>query len=435
MATLSDLPNELVVSIVDLVKEEQLGSVFSILLTSKKFYPLAIQALYRDLCIDGRMDSDSTAAQLQGATKVLSSVQTLTIRRLFGWFEGKENPHVLLKALDKMDRLESFSVKLNMSYGFERKQDHSNYKAIHRVLQKLPLTVTNLEIDAGVEEEKKELHLCHRIGTLLPQLRVLRVALSCVCMDLMHQIQEPPEDARHVFPLRSAVIRLGGSLVRPKSCLIKAFYSELLKPSEFAQELRRLCTEDRFPHLQHLAITSAQNVWPLTDLADANYTCQKIREIKTNSTTSIPVCEFDNPAFGFDLGQVKRAFRDFDGNDLLGTEENLRNYAEGSLGWKTTPDGARMPPKASQTGCYELGSDILLERAPWESTGNMSRILSKVREREEIEGVPLLRASRVEGVHDERPAEDRIPPGWEIFEKLMPKDSNNLSAWRIIWGD
>lgn len=200
---------------------------------------------------------------------------------------------------------------------------------IVQIIQALPPTITNLEIDSSCfVGGHDEVHLCDHIGRLIPQLRVLRLRLPRVCKNLMNQLEESPG---RVSQLQVAVIRI----LRKRLTALNptAQNCHALKPSFFIHMLSKHLNRNAFPWLQNFLVIEKM------ELGNDGLFILISRDAYTDTRKSFEYRGIDSRSFR----ERKVSSRNSERNLVSWSEDDFLSYAEGNSSWTTLPHGSRLP--------------------------------------------------------------------------------------------
>lgn len=223
---------------------------------------------------------------------------------------------------------------------------------LYQILNLLPPTVKNLEIDTKAREQNhpddENLHVCDLLKERLPHLISLRLRLRRICPSLLTQSKS----------LRDITI----SMV---TCFGWTDARECLDPEEdqigdwpphkqaIGKSTRRsLVTtmqgmKDKMPNLEHAVLFDAEYMDTFEE-KQAVHSLRK-RDFMTNTTTVWPLFRLHKVIYAdedYDRRiSVLRVSQKGDGHpDIIGNISDLEEYVEGPT-WAITTKGSRFPPR------------------------------------------------------------------------------------------
>ncbi|KAF2874187.1 hypothetical protein BDV95DRAFT_325322 [Massariosphaeria phaeospora] len=312
MVTFDTLPHEILLDVFEIVRDTDFESFLSIPLTCSRFFHVAQPLLYRHISFS--LDWDFPYSLPKFATPLANKewVRSISVK---GFRYNRRRTCSMLVAgpiieydyesvyrlLSSLDRLETFSLQLD--HDQEYRSDLFPTAVLQRLLQRLPKSVVNLELDTnGCDDMWEHGHICPTIREILPQLEVLRLRVSQLCDDLVGR--SPKDDSGQlscVYPrLRIAVVPLYFSFreldrfeesdehilecARPHA---SESDEHQLDPTIFANRLRNIYTAARFPRLQYfLLLEEHVSVWT-REFAYSSYRVRNIKVILRTSSISL----------------------------------------------------------------------------------------------------------------------------------------------------
>lgn len=404
MTDITELPNELLVSIFEMLPDTR--SLLSVLQTDKRFYSIAKDILLQHVCLHTR----SSLYQLLQKNSSKHITRSITLTRIPRMNQSEikgdcgRQFESILQNLTTLTRLASFSlIDRNPIWSNAEEEPVGMNVLIVKLIQALPPTITSLEIDtSGYNERRKGPHICRSIGDLLPRLRILRVHIRAICSELMHRLQG--QDVS-VSPLRIATIRLGGSVAKFRRCNDQPGTTSF-RPSQFAQMVYATQAAGALPDLQHFILTD----WRCIGREAVFW---RARDIATRTTTTVPGNRMIHQSID---GRSAYIFRNSEGQDLLGTLPEVHAFLEGSLSWSTSGNGSRSPP--NEDGIYHFGTATPLSHF----LPKFPQVVNEEFERGcgAEESAKLLQITRTDGILDDGRPEGETPRIWQLLQAYKP---------------
>ncbi|KAF2712953.1 hypothetical protein K504DRAFT_487496 [Pleomassaria siparia CBS 279.74] len=319
MTSLLDLPDELLVSILEHVRAQDFAGALNVLIVNKRIYRIAHEIIRRHVHLN-----PNRPAPLSQFVRDISYVRSLTLTR----FTNHKDPlKILLRTLPSATRLTSLSLVPWMEKRSTRRHTAS---AIAQIIQVMPSTLTNFEMDsAEFGGPWRGVHMCSHIGRLIPRLRVLRVNLDGICAEFLHGLQ-----GNATSQLRVAVTRFNEPQIPSAN-----MGCGTLEASEFAVLVRQLLERGNFPSLEHFLIVDQSQ--PLAVLRGLNWSHHfRVRDVCTDKDSFHKYS--DHGVFA--PGERRYSIEGLGGETTTGSTDDLVKLTEGSASWITLSNGSRIPP-------------------------------------------------------------------------------------------
>ncbi|KAF2183070.1 hypothetical protein K469DRAFT_711030 [Zopfia rhizophila CBS 207.26] len=450
MANITSIPAELLVDICERLRNTGQRSLLSLLLTCRALRNVAHEVLYQHICLDTDLSTHSPLTKFIQQSRSMHLVQSF---RLNKFFQVMEQPisdfESLYRLLPTMTQLKTFSCFFDPSaFG------HCNCpgKVLEKLLETLPPTVVNLELDMdGYEGLHQPIY--QGLGWLMPQLQILRLHVDSLWTNMFEFSQQNActletstadqmsiSKKRITSNLRIFVIIfrlsrnrvLNDSMVRRHICPVTyrgntpgaSLWERMpqgadsLTPSFFSSRILNLREKGAFPHLQRFLRVYPGKGGP--HISMGMHFHYNVCDICTNRVVAVPVVDVPLQPSSFDDDiETLHLLRDHEGKDLLGASiTKLIQFFEGSLCWTELCNGSRLPPPINESNntTHEFERSALLDRPTAEATYGSRDMDCSLWKREKEVGQTILRARMSEGGEDEGPLLEILPPGWEFVE-------------------
>ncbi|PVH93953.1 hypothetical protein DM02DRAFT_694391 [Periconia macrospinosa] len=187
MTSLQSLPTELLLKIMEHLTNTDPDTLFKVSLTSRKLHHIAQPLVYQHICFS--LSCKKPENQLLSPwSKFIrgSHPRDLTTSLTLHNFSA-EQPTDLSQLNPLYNLISSFqnlkTISLHLYQHFSMDKTRLPQIIVCRLLQSLPPTVENLELDTNGYEAFPDdnAHICPQIRRVLPQLAVLRLRVSTLC--------------------------------------------------------------------------------------------------------------------------------------------------------------------------------------------------------------------------------------------------------------
>ncbi|KAF2967639.1 hypothetical protein GQX73_g5939 [Xylaria multiplex] len=421
---ISQLSTELLLQIFeyDLTTATLVGCV----LCCKRWKELAISVLYKHVTLTS---TEKLSSWIAAAPPSLdSTIKTLTVCPIYVTTDGVFQSPTTTRNQLRLD-LDQLSARLRCMVTLRSLSISASGNRFYeicipdllmaKILQNIPETCSSLELDVkhrplDASPGEQNTHLCVSIRRLVPQLQTLRLALPCICPEsfgtfLSQSSKITPEFTPVQAPkLQDCIIRLASARGGGRIWTFDGSRCpdvSLSSVKAFVECLLALTAPGQAPLLQKLWVYDAL---PAGDPI-LSYAAYVRRDILANKSRTLPFTNiFTRPYRGGD-GLLIRMPAEEGGQDLFTTPQGAAELVEGH-GWTTATNGARLP--ATLMAKYRLPRRhcITQTKAEWAADNQISMILW---EYEKVTGTRLLDAE-TGGLLEDRPANFRIPEGWEL---------------------
>jgi hypothetical protein len=423
MMHIQQLPIEILTSILEFAREEDGQSMNNCRLVSRHFQRIAKRLFFEHICY-GTSDRNvlSLVKSLQ-ETSINECIRSFSICSLScGDRECYEGLELLSRQVRSLPRLTTQSIHQDLVFDLS-----STSVWIKKHIGGLPPWLTSLEFETDgpelicISNASGSWHVCDAIGDLVPQLHVLRIRGMRLCTRLMHKLEK---DSAATSQLRQVVLRLSGQTSNRHFChkdLTGRDYSDAT-PSSFSRHLLETRYRGAFPYIEHFLVINYRFT---ASFREGIHSYDRIRDIATESSITVP-----SWVVGANRNNEERQyiFRGFDGKDLIGRQQDLSNFVEGSLCWRTLSNGSRLPPlRGKSNDRLDLGTAPSLDREAAGLPVGVHELMSELWTRERRVGAPVMRATLSEGIDDESDPLEMLPPGWEYF-----LEGSTMSVRRIV---
>jgi hypothetical protein len=373
MAHLDQLPDELLVDIVERVRDTAPEALNIISLTCRKLRRISHPLQWEHVVLPWKMNINSPIARFIKAHRNNSSIKSIRLQPqrsvLNGFRVGMEHAfdhiHALCICLGSLENLKTFSLCLDDQVDLRCTMPG---QVLARLIRALPPSVTHVELDTeGVDRvcedkpvENASHHLCLAISERIAQLETLRLRLSCLCTDLFQSLSSA--STPQASQLRRAYIRLDVSPNRERHISVpyhvrdchRGFPSHVpggaresegpgsLSTKDFFQHLLKLQSSGAFPHLQRFMLYS----WNPKPRESERY--MHIRDVATRSVTQYPQISAGNSGQSRWPGNMcredSRMIRNHQLEDFFGGRKELEKALLHEVQWMETSNGVRLPP-------------------------------------------------------------------------------------------
>jgi len=390
-AKLEDLPKELLANVFQYFRiHATKGDILSWLLCSRCLYDIAIPILYQNISLNPfnmasfvgsipafQLDQDKTFLRhVRSLTIFMPAIYTTEISCLAGANDLYKCLRLLISALKMMDALTSFSLVAKRPYYTSGGRQHPvslNRSRLSRILDALPRTVTDLELDTKTLDlsrwtRKPPLccQLCTSIRRLLPRLQHLRLRMQFLCPALLSPFYNTPRGAQstpsdeesttNYLPLRTVVIWLspGGYRSDSNTMLCSSrLYQNLWSTKEAnTHQLRTtIVTNARQLHLSG-SLPNIQRLVILEKLEYSGIMAWVTRDVIADETSVAPIQGL-NEQHGISYFDVKHVIRipceawkierGCPWMEYVGTRDSLLSLVEGEAAWVQAANGSRFP--------------------------------------------------------------------------------------------
>lgn len=449
---INQLPVELMVHILNYVKlpsslssspsnsAKPDPSIFSSLLSCKRWHDITLQVIYRDIVLQNHNLHPFTQRLLQPPPKsnsdVLKYVRSLTVsldaKSLVATPEGipltetEEEEHAKIDRLlslqlfptllAKMTNLTTFSLSIALFGQYEPRK-----VTIGLILSALPESCVNLELDldrfkyngTGTGSE----HVCEGIAGCLPRLHHLRLSMGTLCPALLlpnfARDGSIKDEAHFHAPIYQSL----------KTCIISCHLSgDALTCNEdrsqhpnqsnglrarlsLVKSLRELVVRGSFPQIERLWLLDGQNYNALDSRESPAW---NRRDTVRNKTWVIPWINLHAKNMPFPL-----ITRTPEGQESITTNHGALAALAEAQTWKETVMGSRLP--AAILDGPERCKHVV-KGAPTISLAQYREISPKGScswwGHEKLTGIQLIWATERDGLVDRSPIHELTPPGW-----------------------
>lgn len=361
MSSLSDLPDELLKEIVDILHATSPATLADVTIASKRLHRLVHALQWKHVALPWRLNRNSPIARFINTQCGNSDIRSITLqpqRSVLNAFRVRmehafDHLHTLCNCLASLSNLTTFSIYL------DDQVDSRCYlpgSVLARIVRALPPSVVHLELDTeGVDRgwehdpaENPAQHLCLAINERMSSLESLRLRLSSLCTDLF---QLPgPSNLRRAFlrtdisPGRESHLGLPAKVSdcktkdasrhpgREASRYIHTDYA--LTTKGLFNHLLELQASGTFPHLERFIIYS----WN-TELKSDAYVY--LHDVATRSVTQYPTRWTGNYENSLDpLYEISS-----ENNTVFrGGRKDLEAAMLHEVSWIEMPTGTRLPP-------------------------------------------------------------------------------------------
>ncbi|KAF2266527.1 hypothetical protein CC78DRAFT_578237 [Lojkania enalia] len=380
MARITDLPNELLITICQILLPTDHKALQALFLVCRALGNSASTVLSEHLCLPWKLNLDCGLVKYISQTSSPETIRSLRIlpkKALMNAFSirmGAAYAHLnpLCSFLSSLPRLRTFCINLSGQNSHNRMFPG---QAIDRILKDLPDSVVNLELDTEgaeglqLQSDIQCAHICVSISKLLLRLESLRLRTFSMCPDLFAVLQRPESTSQ----LQVAVIKLQ-LLQDSRYCSTtvshcrgsmrlsngEPFTGDLnpnkLQPDELFNPLLHLGVAAKFPRLRRFLVLSQHGDGIV-----------RIREVSTRTIMDFPFkrahhCPLENHMvtrmldLNYEAGNGQMfMIRDRDGLDYYGTHAEMEAALEASLAWEEMSNCSRLPPKIpSKEDRYKL---------------------------------------------------------------------------------
>lgn len=293
---------------------------------------------------------------------------------------------------------------------------------ITKIVQILPITCVNLEIDSRGKDHLKpgDAHLCDALRKILPRLRHLRLRLNTLCPAFLGNGFDPSQSAR-TLPSFKPVAAPGletlivncipRTIFGSQAYICGTFqenpytsYSANL-PEAWVTIVDALCLAQRgssFPNAECLQVLHAL---PHSDNDRSVYASLNRHNILEDVTWALP--------FRNILGIRMDSFliRTPEGLEFLSWPWAIEALAEGEL-WIEVLNGARVPKSflGKHPSLYVQKQLPLLDTVAWKQANPGKSCMLWLNEN--VSGTQLLSAESSQGIYGVTPVKEQTPAGW-----------------------
>ncbi|KAJ4291925.1 hypothetical protein N0V90_009822 [Kalmusia sp. IMI 367209] len=388
MALITDLPNEVLQTIIDLLYDDFLKSISALSQTCKRIHDPARQAFTSHVCLQWKLNKQSQVLRFVAGNVGNDAVKSIRLMpqnsqlnafkvrmgRAYDQLEG------LRICLSSLPNLSTFSISLD-----ENRVDRRCLMPAHAltmILKALPQSVVNLELDTvgvdGIWETKEsavDAHVCHAISDMLPRLETLYLRLSSICRDLFRCLEVQGKSDQPTTKLRRAAIKVQAPLnmeshlgvpTKASDCAVSDRRGKMtLSTKNMFLHLLRLQVAGAFPDLQRFVLVSHLRHTHISvqDVVSKTMVQYPFREPDVRSSTSRFDYAAGCPFSKEQLRCVVRLYEDDVEKDFFGRYEDIERAILYEVMWDEAPYGVRMPPtKIISEGGMEANFSSLISK-------------------------------------------------------------------------
>jgi hypothetical protein len=379
MPRLTDLPEKLLIHIIARVDATSAESLPNIGFTCKQLRRISHPMQWEHVVLPWRLIQDAPIARF---TKTHSGNEDIRSIRLqpqratlnafrVGMKVGYGHMDALCACLASLPNLTTFSISLDSQVDSRCSMPGP---VLARLVRALPLTLLHLELDTECLDRvwentpvtESDSHLCLAISGHIPRLETLYLRVSCICIDLFHNLS-PSNSGQTTSNIRRAFIRLDTSPDAEgqiglsgvvHDCKVPRSKGNRRAPSsassplglEVYDHLLNLQASGAFPQLQRFIMYS----WAADDGRTAQHCL--VRDIATRSKTRFPKCLVSFPdgwsapkrlePIYYKATQMY-AIRNHDQRQLYGRRRDLEKALLHEVLWTEIRNGVRLPPVGS----------------------------------------------------------------------------------------
>ena len=375
MAHIEKLPDELLVDILERVRDTAPEALKIISLTCRKLRRISHPLQWEHVVLPWKMNINSPMARFIKIHRNNSSIKTIRLqpqRSVMNGFKiGMEHSfdhiHALCICLGTLENLATFSLCLDDQVDVRCTMPG---QVLARLVRALPPSVIHLELDTeGVDRvceakpvENASHHLCLAISARIAQLETLRLRVSYLCTDLFRSLSASSDP--QISQLRRAYIRLDVSPDRERHISVPYHVRDChrgvprpagdgrgarevegpgsLSTKDFFQLLLELQASGAFPYLQRFLLYS----WNPKPHESEKYI--NIRDVATRSITQYPQISANSLSQlrlpGIEYHESIRMIRNHHLEDFFGDRKGLEKALLDEVRWIELSTGVRLPP-------------------------------------------------------------------------------------------
>lgn len=325
-------------------------------LVCREWYTIAASIAYRRINLLKHEISPFLEA-FQSASHVPIHFLTTTIGGISSSMSKVEDDDrlddALLKLTGFLPRLRcmnTFSLKAEPQPTLSRRNTIRR-DMLAEVIDYLPPSCVNLEIDTGFADENSEdtkPHICHSLRKILPRMCHVRVRIQAMCSEMFGVGKIYGNSTRRSFEplslpnLRSLVVNCRGSFIyvpchhcsvtranNPSTFELCSAFLSVSRAMKALASSRRMTTPSAMICLSFCSLEPGF-------LDDSHHFSLNHTDFMIGRTIAYPVLSTRTTPRPY-LG-----VRDLAGHDVRGSEEDLDIFAEGEF-WRTLQDGCRVP--------------------------------------------------------------------------------------------
>jgi hypothetical protein len=394
MPLLTDLPDELLVEIIERVRVTSAKALPDIGATCKKLRRISQPLQWKHVVLPWRLNKNSPIARFIKAHVGNQSILSLRLqpqRGILNAFRvGMKNAHdhleALCECLHSLSGLSTFSISLD---NLVDSRCSMPGPVLARIVRALPNSLRHLELDTECLDrvwedkavENTDDHLCLAISNHIPYLESLYVRLSCICIEMFHSLSSSTS-TQTTSSLRRAFIRLDTSPGIERnlgvSDVVQNCKSALKTSGRVQADTRPRLHWDIYDHLLSLESAGAfpqlqrfiLYAWAAEDRGSARHFVV-LRDIATRSITRYPKrnLEVSENLRLPELMELNRyegtlyVILDHDRQQLYGRRKDLEKALLYEISWTETQGGIRLPPTGQlYSKEMRLCGDSLLSR-------------------------------------------------------------------------
>lgn len=387
MALITDLPNEILQPIIDLLCHVSPRAVPALSQTCKRMHDPARRAFSSHVSLQWKLNKRSQVLRFATGNVGNDAVDSIRLvpqgsqlnafkihmRRAYDQIDG------LCTCLSSLPNLKTFSIFLE-----ETRVDTRCLlpaPALTIILKALPESVVNLELDTagvdGIWETRATAgyaHVCHAISDMLPRLETLYLRLSGICRGLFRCLEEPGNSKQPTTKLRRVAIKVQapldmGNRSVPMTSLDCASYDGRRKSPIFTDSLfhylLRLQAAGAFPDLQRFVLLQHVGSTKISvqDVVSKTRVHYPFRELND----WLGVARFDDivdcPFSKEQLQYVVRLYGDKVEKDYYGRYKEIERAILHEVMWEEAAYGVRTPPtKLASEGGMKVDPSLLISK-------------------------------------------------------------------------
>jgi len=363
MALITDLPTELFLSIVDLLRITYPETLPALSLTCKRLHRPAYEGFAKNISLNWKLNKNSQVVKfVEGnhGSNIVQSIRLSPQKGLLNAFQiglqsAYQHVNVICACLSSLPNLRTLSLYL----GEVDRWCLMPTTVLVGLVKALPASVENLELDTkGIDRvwknrptaENSEPHLCHAISDILPRLITLRLRISCLCADISRSLDVAPNGTQPTSKLRLALVsleipdhdRLGQPAAvcdcrQPSNWERRRAYPGALSPKDLFDRFLRQQSHGAFPQLSRFILFSQSN---------EREQYMRVRDVATRTMTHFPFLSKPRDHHVYVILKIP-------GNtDCYGSYEDVEKGMLGEVAWVGGDLGVRIPPAVKD------GSDV-----------------------------------------------------------------------------
>lgn len=416
-SSFSNIPNDLLVAVLTQLKRttQTNQDLTSCSLVNRRWCLVTAPILYGNIAL--KQDNTIRFCEHLEASKYGAYIRSLTI--CLQPYENPEPTAQLVPLLPQFENLRSFSFWLSKGY-----HDTISQIALVRLVDALPISCTNLELDAlgfDTREEEEQAHLCDALRRILPRMQHVRLRLrTCEALFVDPSTPDSPIRLPNIKTLICNCARPPGTPLPTCHCthysLLTHAHPGLLWHTVTTSLEKLVSTPDAVPKDARIY------AFMTTDRDDNDYSLWQAHiraDMQSRSSLALPYRSVWMEA----MIRGSWVIRLPDGSELMTIPANIEAIAEGQL-WHEVVGGVRLPAavlvderagKASfAVGCEEKELAFLKTSQQWREDNPRKGTSHWYNEK--VTGVKLLCAEERRGKDEYlslRLIREITPQGWE----------------------